>query len=126
MITIRSIGDAIARPAVIGALALAAAACATTPSTAPGAAPSGAYQLDPAHASLVWTVAHAGGMSGYVARFDRFDAALDFDSENPTASHLDVAIEAASVSTGDPDFDAQIARAVLIIQAYSQDRKSVV
>jgi len=105
-------GPLLARSSVIGALAVSLAACATIPSTEPGAAPAGAYQLDPAHASIVWTVAHAEGLSGYVARFDRFDAALDFNADNPAASHIDVAIEAASVSTGDPEFDAQIASAV--------------
>jgi polyisoprenoid-binding protein YceI len=87
-------------------------ACATTPSTAPDAAPAGAYVLDPAHASLVWKVQHGGGLSRYTARFDRFDAALDFDPANPTAARLEATIEAASVSTGDPEFDAQVARVV--------------
>lgn len=100
------------RPALL-AVPLALAACATQPSIAPDAAPAGAYRLDPAHASLVWRVSHGGGMSRYTARFDRFDAALDFDPANPSAARLEAAIDAASVSTGDPAFDAQVADVVL-------------
>jgi polyisoprenoid-binding protein YceI len=94
------------------ASALALAACVTAPSTAPEAAPAGTYVLDPSHASLVWRVEHGAGLSHYTARFDRFTAALDFDPADPGSARLDVAIEAASVSTGDPAFDGQIADAV--------------
>ncbi|MGD2133580.1 MAG: YceI family protein [Maricaulaceae bacterium] len=98
------------------------AACVTPPSIAPGAAPAGAYRLDPAHASLIWRVGHGEGLSSYAARFDRFDAALDFDPAAPEDARLDVAIEAASVSTGDPDFDAQIAQAVFGAETYPEIR----
>lgn len=99
-------------------LSVAAAGCISTPSIAPDAAPAGAYALDPGHASLVWRVSHGEGLSHYTARFDRFDAALDFDPANPANARVDVTIEAASVSTGDPEFDAQVASAVLDAATY--------
>jgi polyisoprenoid-binding protein YceI len=95
--------------AALGALA----ACVSTPSTAPGAVPAGDYILDPSHASLVWRVEHGAGLSRYTARFDRFTAALNFDPAALETARVDVAVDAASVSTGDPAFDAQIADVVL-------------
>jgi polyisoprenoid-binding protein YceI len=88
------------------------AACVSAPSTAPQAAPAGAYVLDPNHASLIWRVSHGAGLSRYTARFDRFSAALDLDPAAPEQARLDVAVEAASVSTGNPDFDSQVADVV--------------
>ncbi len=111
--------------AVLLAAPFQLAACALlapTPSTAPDAAPAGAYRLDPAHASLVWRVSHGGGLSLYTARFDRFDAALDFDPANPAAARLEATVEAGSVSTGDPDFDAQVADGVLDAGTYPSMR----
>lgn len=89
--------------------ALSAAACAATPSTEIGAAPAGAYVLDEAHASITWRVWHLNGLSRYVARFDRFEAALDFDPANPAASRIEAVIDPRSVSTGDAEFDRLIA-----------------
>jgi polyisoprenoid-binding protein YceI len=104
------------RAACIALVALAG--CVSAPSIAPDAAPAGAYAVDPGHASLVWRVAHGEGLSRDTARFDRFDAALDFDPAAPADARLDVTIEAASVSTGDPEFDAQVARIVLDAEAH--------
>ncbi len=95
-----------------GFAALAVAAgCATAPQAEIGDAPSGAYRLDPNHASVIWRVAHAGGLSRYVARFDTFDAALEFDPDNPAASRLEATLDPMSVNTGLPDFDQEIATA---------------
>jgi len=113
--------SSVVRTAALG-FALALAACVTPPSTAPDAVPAGAYKLDPAHASLVWRIAHEEGLSRYTARFDRFDAALDFDPADPTAAHVEAVIDAASVSTGDPDFDDQIERVVLDAGSFPQIR----
>ncbi|MBI1264629.1 MAG: polyisoprenoid-binding protein [Alphaproteobacteria bacterium] len=79
-------------------------ACASAPSIEPSRLPAGEWALDPAHASATWRVRHLG-LSWYTARFDRLDARLSFDPANPGASELTAVIEAASVSTGDPDFD---------------------
>ncbi len=85
------------------------AACAATPSLDVEAIEPGAYTLDPSHASLVWRVGHANDMSRYTARFDSLDAELDFDPARPELARLSVTVDAASVSTGLPDFDDKIA-----------------
>ncbi|MEM6903547.1 MAG: YceI family protein, partial [Pseudomonadota bacterium] len=40
--------------------------------------PSGTYVLDPTHASIVWKISHLG-LSDYTARFNSFDATVDFN-----------------------------------------------
>lgn len=65
----------------------------------PADAPAGAYRLDPRHASVTWRVRHTG-LGIYVARFDTIAGELTFDPQNPTASSVDVTIEANSVSSG--------------------------
>lgn len=79
-----------------------------TPTTDPARLPAGAWELDPGHASVTWQVQHMG-LSQYVARFDGLQASLDFDPQDPAASNLTAIIDAASVSTGDPDFDRELA-----------------
>jgi polyisoprenoid-binding protein YceI len=64
--------------------------------------PAGAYQLDPAHASLIFRVDHLG-FSNYTARFKRFDAKLQFDPSNLTAASLEVSIDPRSIETDFPD-----------------------
>ncbi len=64
---------------------------------------AGAYRLDPDHAILLWKVDHLG-FSTFVGRFDRLDATLDFDPEQPAAAALEVMVETASVSTHVPGF----------------------
>jgi polyisoprenoid-binding protein YceI len=94
------------------------------PETAPAAAapavvqpvavdvPAGAYKLDKAHASLIFRVDHLG-FSNYTARFKRFDADLQFDPANPTASRVNATVDARSLETDYPDpatldFNAQL------------------
>ena len=85
-------------------IALALSACVSAPSTDPAELGSGAWTLDPGHTSVVWRVRHMG-LSWYTARFDEADATLDFDPARPEAAALTAVIKAASVSTGDRDFD---------------------
>lgn len=84
------------------------AACATPPVIAPSAAPAGNYKLDPTHASVTWSLSHAG-LSNYTARFDDISGALDFQSTAPETSSVDIRIDPRSVSTGLPKFDEEIA-----------------
>jgi len=84
--------------------ALALVACVSAPSVDPIDLPAGEWRLDPGHASVTWRIRHLG-LSWYTARFDRADASLSFDPANPQAAQLTATVDAASVSTGDPDFD---------------------
>ncbi len=86
----------------------ALSACATAPVLDTAAAPEGAYVLDPAHASVNWSLSHSG-LSFYTARFDSITGALDFNPNDPTASRLDVRIDPKSVSTGDSEWDNKLA-----------------
>ncbi|WBQ13534.1 YceI family protein [Hyphomonadaceae bacterium BL14] len=79
-------------------------ACVSAPSVDPARLPAGEWALDTEHASATWRVRHLG-LSWYTARFDGLDASLRFDPAHPGASELTAVIDAASVSTGDPDFD---------------------
>ena len=83
-------------------------ACSTTPVIAPNAAPAGNYKLDPTHASVTWSLSHAG-LSNYTARFDGISGALNFNPDIPQESSVDIRIDPKSVSTGLPKFDEEIA-----------------
>ena len=87
---------------------IALSACVTAPDLDVAAAPEGAYVLDPAHASVNWSLSHSG-LSFYTARFDDISGALDFDPDAPTASRLDIRIDPKSVSTGNPAWDNTLA-----------------
>ena len=85
---------------------LATAEAARTQPAAPPAAnapvPAGDYVLDKAHASLIFRVNHLG-FSNYTARFKRFDARLQFDPSNLTASEVSAVVEVDSLETDYPD-----------------------
>jgi polyisoprenoid-binding protein YceI len=89
-------------------LLLVLTACATPPTLDVSAAPEGAYVLDPAHASVNWSLSHSG-LSFYTARFDDISGALDFNPNDPTGSRVDIRIDPISVSTGDPEWDDTLA-----------------
>lgn len=86
-------------------------ACASTlaPLVAPkvdtdrSALEEGAYGLDPDHAALIFHVDHLG-FSEFVGRFDRFDAALDFDPENPQAARIEAVIDITSLDVANDEF----------------------
>lgn len=74
--------------------------------------PSGNYQVDLTHASVVWKVSHFG-FSTYPGRFTDFTADLSLDSEDFTKSSVVVEIQADSISTSYPfpeqkDFDKKL------------------
>lgn len=76
-----------------------------------GEPPAGQYRVDPTHANLLVFVDHLG-LSDYLIRFARFEAALDFDPEHPEAMSVSAQIDVSSLRTGYPrddvDFDATI------------------
>ena len=88
----------------LAAITLLLAACVSAPVTDPARLPAGAWELDPDHASVTWQVRHLG-LSWYTARFDGVRASLEFDPARPESAQLTAIVDAASVSTGDPDFD---------------------
>ncbi|WP_284165321.1 YceI family protein [Frigidibacter sp. SD6-1] len=69
------------------------------PSQAP---PPGSYQLDPAHARLIFSVSHLG-FSDYTAFFRKMDATLGFDPDNPESMTLTATVDPSSVETLYPD-----------------------
>lgn len=84
------------------------AACATAPVQIAAEAPAGNYRLDPTHASVTWSLSHAG-LSNYTARFDDISGALNFESGAPETSKVDIRIDPASVNTGLDKFDDELA-----------------
>ena len=74
----------------------------------PSTQPAGVYKIDPRHTSVTWKVMHMG-VSDYTARFSAVDGELDFNPKDVTKSVVKVTIPTASVSTGLPDFDKEIA-----------------
>ncbi|MFT6100941.1 MAG: polyisoprenoid-binding protein YceI [Arenicella sp.] len=63
--------------------------------------PSGTYNLDLAHASVVWKVSHFG-FSTYVGRFNDFSADIALDAENFEKSGVNVEIKVDSLDTDYP------------------------
>lgn len=83
-------------------------ACYTPPDVRPAPELSGNYTLDPKHASVTWSLSHAG-LSNYTARFDTISGTLDYDASFPEKSRVDIRIDPASVNTGLAEFDETIA-----------------
>lgn len=75
--------------------------------TEPGELPEGGYRLDPDHTALLFKIDHLG-FSQFVGRFDRIDAALDFDPSDPQASRLTVVVDMASVDVNPPAFAEEL------------------
>jgi polyisoprenoid-binding protein YceI len=74
----------------------------------PAAAAAGTYKVDPHHTSVVAKLAHMD-LSRYTLRFDEVSGSFDFSPSTASASHLHIAINPASVDTGDAAFDKKIA-----------------
>lgn len=75
------------------------------------AIPSGQYNLEKTHASLIWSVNHFG-LSNYTARFTDFDVTLTLDMQDLNNSSVTARINPLSVETdyvGEVDFDGEIA-----------------
>ncbi len=68
---------------------------------------AGEYELDPRHAVLLWKVTHLG-FSKYVGRFNDFDATLSYDPDNPSAAHVAVVVQTASIDVNYPEFEEDL------------------
>lgn len=93
----------------ISTLALASCASALAPILVPRisaeaeALKPGDYTLDKAHASLIFKIDHLG-FSQYVGRFDRFDASLSFDAEDPGSARIEAIIDMTSLNIANESF----------------------
>lgn len=96
-------------------LLLASPALAQTPTSPSIDQPSGAYRLDPRHASVLFRIRHQN-VSWFTARFDTKDATLELDSDDVTRSRLTASVEGLNTGVlnrdGERAFDAQITRAL--------------
>ncbi len=61
------------------------------------AAPSGAYNMDQSHTSVVFKITHLG-FSHYTGRFDKAEGTLNYNASSPGQSSLDVTIFPNSVN----------------------------
>jgi polyisoprenoid-binding protein YceI len=65
------------------------------------------YQIDPAHSSAQFKVRHLM-ISNVKGEFDKVIGTVNYDPANPAASTVEATIEAASISTRDPQRDAHL------------------
>lgn len=63
----------------------------------------GNWQLDPAHASLLFKINHLD-FSTYVGRFDRFDVTLKGDPKHPEDAMLEAIVDMTSLDVANEDF----------------------
>ncbi|MFB9315682.1 YceI family protein [Nocardioides plantarum] len=68
---------------------------------------TGDYTIDPAHTRLGFVARHAM-VTKVRGHFDAFTGTAHVDTANPAASKVDLAIEAASVTTGNADRDGHL------------------
>ena len=95
-------------PLLAFAVFLVLPSTATPAADAPSAPPpSGAYQLDPSHASITFKINHLG-FSRYTGRFDKIEATLNFKSEAPEQSGLDVTIYPNSIDTNNVKLEEEL------------------
>src|SRR5262245_42610528 len=107
------------------ALVVLASACALTAKQSTQqlqSLPSGQYQLEKAHGSLLFRIKHLG-LSYYTARLTDFDATLDFDPKKPKAAHVKAIINPLAVHAEHPTdkgWDQRIGEDLLEGKEYPQ------
>lgn len=104
------------RVPALSALFLGLAVSAAFAADAPPAArkdltqtPSGAYDLDPAHTSIIWRTSHLG-FSYLVGRFSNPTGTLTLDSAKPENSKLEVSIPTDSIATASSELSGHLAQ----------------
>lgn len=105
------------RSAILSALILGLAASSAFAADAPASAPrkdltqtpSGAYDLDPAHTSIIWRTSHLG-FSWLVGRFSNPTGTLMLDTAKPENSKLEVSIPTASIATASSELSGHLAQ----------------
>jgi polyisoprenoid-binding protein YceI len=71
------------------------------------AALTGTYAIDPSHSRVGFVARHAM-VTKVRGSFDDFEGTGWFDADDPTRSHLQLAIQAASIDTRNADRDAHL------------------
>lgn len=66
-----------------------------------------AWQIDPAHSEINFTVRHMM-ISNVRGRFEKFSGTVDFNEADPSRSSVDVQIEAASINTKEAQRDGHL------------------
>lgn len=64
----------------------------------------GSYLLDQTHVAVLFKINHMG-LSTFVGRFNKVDAALEFDPNNIAAAKLSAVIDVASIDVNNPDLE---------------------
>lgn len=107
--SLRQSGAAIALAALLLPGCTSLAGSLLTPRIDPVAAtlPPGDFELDTAHASLLFRIDHLG-FSDYVGRFDAFEASLSGDAASPDAAHIEAIIDMRSLNIANPEFAAEL------------------
>src|SRR5687768_15332170 len=85
-------------------LALAAALAASFAAALPASAKPETFQIDAVHSAVIFRIKHLDASWVY-GRFNSFAGSFTVDEENPAASKVSVAIDVASVDTGNKTRD---------------------
>ena len=75
--------------------------------TATTTIPTGTYTIDPTHSRIGFVARHAM-VTKVRGSFNEFDGSGSFDAEDPTRSHLQLTIQAASIDTRNADRDSHL------------------
>jgi polyisoprenoid-binding protein YceI len=65
------------------------------------------YEIDAVHSSVLFRASHMG-ISHTWGRFDKFSGTLSYDSKDPAACSVRLAVEADSINTGDEGRDGHL------------------
>src|SRR6266508_2181259 len=68
---------------------------------------TGTYAIDPTHSRIGFSARHAM-VTKVRGSFNEFEGSGYFDADDPTRSHLQLTINAASIDTRNPDRDAHL------------------
>lgn len=66
-----------------------------------------AWQIDPAHSSVHFSVRHMM-ITNVRGEFEKFDGVIEFDENRPEAALIDVRIDASSINTREPRRDGHL------------------
>ena len=70
-------------------------------------APYGLYRIDPDHTSVTFKINHLG-FSHYTGRFDKIEGYMNFNSNEPEQSTLDIVVYPNSIDTNNPKLEEDL------------------